>query len=163
MPRATPWCTRRAQVTRLTEWAGRITPRGSVSLAEWVRKAQASLRMHGGQAIILTDGMTAPAELFKALNGLMLQRMELKLVQVLTPQELHPARLFRGGVLVDSESGQTHELAYGADELERAVLAHNEQLFRFCTRHGIVFAQHRTDEPLETAVLKTLPARGFLE
>ncbi len=163
VPHATPWCTRRAQLNQLTEWAGRVTPRGSVPMAEWMRKAQASLRIHGGSAIVVTDGLVAPAELFKALHGLMMQRVELKLLQVLTPQELHPARLFRGGVLVDSESGQTHELAYGAEELERAVLAHNEQLSRFCTRSGIAFAQHRLDESLEEAVLKTLPSRGFLE
>ena len=162
-PRATPWCTRRAHVNRLTEWAGRVAPQGTVPMAEWMRNAVAGLRIHGGQAILVTDGLIAPAELFKALHGLMMQRVELKMLQVLTPQELHPARMFRGGVLVDSESGQTHELAYGAEELERAVLAHNEQLSRFCTRQGIVFAQHQLDESLEEAVLKTLPSHGFFE
>lgn len=162
-PHATPWCTRRADLTRMTEWAAHLTGRGAVSMMEWMRRAQAGLRMHGGHAVVITDGLMPPAELFQALHGLLMQRVEMKLIQVLTPQELHPSRIFRGGVLVDSESGRTHELAYGAEELERAMLAHNERLARFCTRNGILFAQHRLDEPLETFALKTLPSRGFFE
>jgi hypothetical protein len=93
----------------------------------------------------------------------MVRNLELKVIQVLTPQELHPGKLARGGLLIDVETGMTHQLAYSPAELERAVADHNELLVRFCKRHGIPFAQHRLDEPLDAFITKTLPIRGFLE
>jgi hypothetical protein len=66
-------------------------------------------------------------------------------------------------VLVDVETGLTHQLAYSPAELARAVAEHNELLVRFCKRHGVAFAQHRLDDPLESFITKTLPIHGFLE
>ena len=104
-----------------------------------------------------------PADFFRALHVLMVRNVEVKVIQILTPQELHPAKLVRGGLLIDVETGFTHQLAYSAAELDRAVAEHNELLVRFCKRHGIPFAQYRLDEPLESFITKTLPIHGFLE
>ena len=140
-----------------------MTIGSSTLLADWMRRAAITLRFHGGQAILITDGMVRPADLFRALHVLMLRNIEVKVIQTLTPQELHPALLVRGGTVVDVETGATHQLAYSPAELERAVTQHNELLMQFCKRHGIPFAQHRVDEPLESFITKTLPVRGFLE
>ena len=141
--------------------AGRV---GAVAdFAEWMRRAAISLRLHGGQAIVITDGMLRPAALFQGLTALLTRNLEVKVLQVLTPQELRPSLLANAGVVVDAETGETHQLAYSAAQLERAMSDHNELLARFCKRHGIAFAQHRTDEPLDTFLTSTLPARGFLE
>jgi uncharacterized protein (DUF58 family) len=160
---ASPWFHQRRDLGRMAAMAETAVGGGAVPLPDWVRRAAALLRIHGGQAILITDGMTPPAEFFQALNTLLVRNVELKVIQVLSPQELHPARLFRGGLLVDVETGRTHQLAYGAAELERAVADHNEQLARFCKRQGIPFARHRLDEPLESFITKTLPERRFLE
>lgn len=136
---------------------------GPVALAEWVRRAAISLRMHGGQAIVVTDGMVRPAEFFQALHLLAIRNLEVKVIQVISPQELHPAQLSRAGMVVDAETGDTHQLAYSTAELEQAVTGHNELLARFCKRHGIAFAQHRLDESLASFVTNVLPHRGFLE
>jgi uncharacterized DUF497 family protein len=109
--------------------------------------------MRGGQAILITDGFMPPADFFSALHVLMQRNLEIKVLQVLTSQELHPARLFRGGLLVDSETGATHQLAYSPAELDRAVAAHNEQLVRFCKLHGIAFAEAKTVFYDENALL----------
>jgi hypothetical protein len=85
------------------------------------------------------------------------------MIQVLSPQELHPGTWARGGTLVDAETGAARRLAYPPAELERAMAEHNELLTRFCKRQGIPFAQHRLDEPLDAFITKTLPSRGFLE
>jgi uncharacterized protein (DUF58 family) len=161
--RATPWFRQRRDLFRMAEHAQAVRADGQVSLADWMRRAAATLRLHGGQAILITDGMLPPAEFFGALHLLTVRNLEVKVIQVLTPEELHPAKLVRGGLLVDVETGRTHQLAYSPSELERAVAEHNELLARFCKRHGIPFVQHRLDEPLETFVTKTLPAHGFLE
>ena len=138
-------------------------PAGSVRLPEWMSTATAALRMRGGQAIVITDGMYPPSELFRALGVLRHRHMEVKLLQVLTDDELHPAKLFQGGAVIDSETGQARELGYRAEELEQAMLTHNDTLARYCLRNGIPFAQDRLQESLETFVLRMLPARGFLE
>jgi uncharacterized protein (DUF58 family) len=162
-PHATSWCAHRGDVMRFTQWASGVSPEGHVRLHEWMHKAITQLRMRGGQALIISDGMHHPADCFKALHLLLRRHLEIKFIQVLSPQEFDPARLFKGAIVVDSETHVTHELAYRPEELARAVLEHNEQLARFCKRHGILLAQHRLDEPPEEFVLKTLPARGFLE
>ena len=159
----TPWLHQRNDLFRLADLAAPAGVAGQVLLADWMERAAVALRMHGGQVILITDGMTRPADFFRALHVLMVRNLEIKVIQILSPQELHPARLVRGGVVVDAETGMTHELAYSPAELERAVAEHNETLVRFCKRHGILFARHRLDEPLEPFVTKTLPALGFLE
>jgi len=160
---ASPWFHHRGDLFRMAEAAVAVRPAGQVSYPDWMRRAVSALRTRGGQAILITDGMVRPADFFAALHVLRIRNVEVKVLQVLTPQELHPARLLRGGTLVDAETGATHQLAYSAEQLERAVLEHNELLSRFCKRHGIPFAQHRLDEPLETFITKVLPVRGFLE
>ena len=160
---AGPWFHRRNDLFRLAALAAEAGVDAQVSLADWMERAAIALRLHGGQAILITDGMSRPADFFRALHVLMVRNLEVKVIQVLTPQELHPARLLQGGLLVDSETGTTHELAYTPAELERAVAEHNETLVRFCKRRGIPFARHRLDESLETFITKTLPVHGFLE
>ncbi len=163
MPTATSWCTRRSAFDRLETAAGDVVPAGQVAIAEWVRRAVAVLQMHGGQLLLISDCLAPPAEWFKALHLLMTKRLEIRVIQILSPEELQPSRLFQGGVVVDSETGRTHELNYPSEELARAIGEHNECLDRFCKRHGILFVQHRLDESLERFVLKTLTTRGFLE
>jgi uncharacterized protein (DUF58 family) len=159
-----PWCRQRSDLARMAQQAeaARLGS-GQIAFADWMQRAAITLGMRGGQAILITDAMVPPADLFRALHVLMIRNLEVKVIQILTPQELHPARLFRGGLLVDVETGATHQLAYSASELDRAVAQHNELVVRFCKRHGILFARHVLDEPLDAFIIKTLPARGFLE
>ena len=160
---STPWFHQRSDLFRMAELAEATRHEGQIALAEWMHRAAIALRFHGGQAILLTDGMARPADFFQALHVLMVRNMEVKVIQILSPEELHPAKLLRGGMLIDAETGATHQLAYSPAELSRAVAEHNELLVRFCKRHGIPFARHRLDESLETFITKTLPIHGFLE
>lgn len=160
---ASPWFHQRRDVFRLSEFAASGAPGGVAPMAEWVRNAALAMKIHGGQAIVITDGMVRPAEFFQALALLLARNLEVKVLQVLTPHELHPAALPRGGMLVDAETGATHQLAYRPEELARAVAEHNELLVRYCKRHGIPFAQCRTDEPLEQVLTRTLSTRGFVQ
>ncbi len=161
--RTTPWFHRRRDAVRMAALAEAARPEGQVDLAAWMQRAIPALRLHGGQALLLTDGMVRPAEFFRALHLLMVRNLEVRVIQVLTPQELHPAALTRGGRLVDAETGATHQLGYTPAELDRAVTEHNEQLVRYCKQHGVPFARHVTDQSLESFIATTLPQRGILE
>jgi uncharacterized protein (DUF58 family) len=153
----------RGDLWSLVDATASIRPAGELALADWMQRAAAALRFRGGQAILITDGMVRPADFFRAVHVLMRRHLELRVIQVLSEQELHPGRTFRGGLLVDTETGATHQLGYSPEELSRAVAQHNEQLIRFCKRHGILFAQCLVEEPLQTCLMDTLPARGFLQ
>ena len=160
---ATSWFHQRGDLFRLAAATEPLQAQGRVTISEWMHRAALALRMRGGQAIVLTDAMVRPAELFRALHLLMVRNLEVKLIQVISPEELHPDRLFRGGTVIDVETGQTHQLAYSAAELEQAVTAHQELIVRFCKRHGILFAQHQINDSLESFLFTTLPRHGFLQ
>jgi uncharacterized protein (DUF58 family) len=162
-PASSPWFHQRSDLFGLEQAGASVQPSGEASLPDWMHRAAIALRMRGGQAILLTDGMARPQDFFRALHVLLQRNMEIKVIQVVTPQELHPGALARGGLLIDVETGESHQLAYAPAELDRAVAEHNELLSRFCKRQGILFVQHRTDQPLETFITQQLPAHGFLE
>ena len=161
--RATPPLSQRAQIKRCATLGDSIHPGGSLEMRAWVPRAISSLKIRGGQALVISDCLYRSADLFAALHLLMRRHLEVRLIQVVTEEELHPARLAQSGVLVDSETGQTHELAYKPEELDRAVRDHHEMLSQFCKRQGILFAQHRLEEAPDQFVLKTLTRLGFLE
>jgi uncharacterized protein (DUF58 family) len=156
------WWTQRNDLPRMLHAVERGKTGRQILLAEWMRRAAITLKIRGGQAIVITDGMSRPADFFRAMHLLLVRHVEIKVIQVLTPQELRPARPFQTGSVVDAETGLETQLAYGADELARAVAEHNETLARFCKKHGIAFVQHRTDEPMESFLTKVLPRRGVL-
>ncbi len=160
---ASPWFHQRSALGQLADAMAAGTVGGRLEHGEWARRAGAVLRMRGGQAILMTDGMTPPADFFRALQTLAMRHLELKVVQVLTPQELRPGAWFHRGAVVDAETGTTRELAYSAEELNRAVADHNELLARCCKRNGIPYARHRLDEGLESCLVNTRPASGFLK
>ena len=158
-----PWFHQRGDLMRMAKHAGAMRAGGSIPLDVWMQRAVLACRMRGGQALLVTDGMARPAEFFRALHILRMRHLEAKVIQVLTAQELQPARLFQGGVLVDAESGATQQLAYSPAELAQAMTDHQERLARFCKRRGIPFVLHRLDESLDAFMTQTLPAHGILE
>jgi len=157
------WSHRSSDLVRLIEEVEAASLGAQMTFTEWMQKAIPALRLRGGQVILITDGMIPPADFFRAINALLIRNLEIKVIQVLTEEELRPAKLFRGGLLVDVETGITHQLAYSASELDRAVSEHNEQLVKFCRRHGIPFVRHMLAESLDMFMIRTLPRSGFLE
>jgi uncharacterized protein (DUF58 family) len=161
-PATSRWFRGRSDRLQLLEAAAEGRCEGEAALTPWVRRAAAALRMRGGQVILLTDGMVRAADFVQAMRGLMARHLEVRVIQVLSRDELNPARLFRGGLLVDAESGATHELGYPPSQLLRAVAEHNARLADFCKEQGIPFARCIVEEPLEAFLFDTLPERGFL-
>jgi uncharacterized protein (DUF58 family) len=153
----------RSDLSRISDFADSVRPEGSANLSEWMQRSSAALRMRGGQAILISDCLHYHADWFRTMYLLMKRHLEVKVVQVISVQELNPVKLMKSGVLVDSETGHTHELYYSAGELSQAVREHNETMARFCKKHGIPFAQYKVEDNLDSFVLKALPARGFLE
>ncbi len=159
---ASVWWTQRNDLPRMLQASAVGKVGGQTALAEWMRRSALTLRMRGGQAIVITDGMCRRADFFQAMHVLLVRHVEVKVIQVLSSQELHPSKAFQSGSVVDAETGLETQLAYSPAELERAMADHNETLARFCKKHGINFVQHRLDEPMEQFLTQVLPAKGIL-
>ena len=88
---------------------------------------------------------------------------DLCLVHVVARAELEPA--FEGDLsLVDAETGATVEVTMDPNALEAYVLRFAglvEELRSFARRHGASYVRAVSDEPLEAAVRRSLPARSI--
>src|SRR3989338_3771816 len=82
---ASPWFHQRSDLFRMAQQITTAKVGGHVSLSDWMRRAAIALRFSGGQAILITDGMSRPADFFRALHLLRVRNLEVKVIQVLTP------------------------------------------------------------------------------
>ncbi len=156
---STRWFSKLHDYRQLSQQIETIQPMQDVDAEAWMRTSVLQQKMHGGQAIWLTDGMIRPAEFFKALHRLVMQHVEPKVIQVITQAELEPKE---SGVWVDSESGKAQTLGQDTQALTRLVREHNELLSRYCKRNAIAFTQHRVEDDLEDFLIQTLTSQGFL-
>jgi uncharacterized protein (DUF58 family) len=76
-----PWFHQRSDLFRMAALAGQVRVGGSISMAEWMRRAVIAMKIHGGQAIVITDGMVTPGDFFHALHVLMVRNLEVKVIQ----------------------------------------------------------------------------------
>lgn len=100
----------------------------------------------------------------EALSYLLAAGQEIVLVQVVSPDELHP-RLSGDLRLVDSELGTGKELAITAkalDAYQRELSGYIAEISAFCSERGIRYIQVPTDRPLEKAVFEMLRGAGTL-
>lgn len=159
---SSPWFTKLHDYKQLLASIESVQPQGDVDVEAWMRTAVLRLRMHGGQALWITDGMIRPAAFFKTAHRLLMQHVEPKVLQVLTREEMDPDSAYADAIWVDSETGEERQLGHGGQVLARAMREHNELLARFCKRNAIAFAQYRTTDSLEGFLVDTLTAQGFL-
>jgi uncharacterized protein (DUF58 family) len=63
-----------------------------------------------GAALLVSDFMTDPAEVERAILALQARRFEVHLLHVMGASEVDPAGRFTRGILVDVETGATHPM-----------------------------------------------------
>lgn len=163
------------RASELLGWLGasHVAQRGSgagMSLSGALR-ATAGRAPRGALVIVVSDFLSEDAP--EALGLAHARRQEVLAVQVLSPEELDPARLFGGKAssdksavrLDDVESGEHAVVVLDAATLERyrtALNAWNETLRQRLSQHGGRLVQARSDQRLETVVLRELLARDVI-
>ena len=117
--------------------------------------------------VVLISDFLDKGDLSEALRYLSAPKYDAYAVQLLSPQELDPAR---GEVvgdlrLTDAEDGDTAEVSVSAALLKK----YRENLESFqnhvretCTRRGLTYIDVSTETPMERVVLKQLRERGLL-
>lgn len=120
-------------------------------------------RQRPGLSILITDGLGAsPIE--PALSALQRAQQEGAVLQMLAPQELRPD--WSGDArLKDAETGEERE--FTATPITQAayldaLARRTEELTAGARRHGLRFAQLRSDEPVEQMVQRTLRRLGLV-
>ncbi len=172
----------RRPIPRMIDWLDQQTPTGLVpapssagivpttasppgDLAAACKKF-ATINPRPGIVVLLSDFLDK-GDLADALRYLAGERYDAYALQILSPQELDPAK---GEVvgdlkLTDFEDGDTAEVSISAALLKK--YRENLELFQnhvrdVCARRGLTYMSVSTDTPVQTVVLKQLRERGLL-
>ena len=157
----TPHFQRRHGVFDFREFLDRREPQGDVPFAAWIERYLYATHARGGTMIVLSDWMMEPTEWVRGLQLCHFHNLDVKVIQVMTPEELKPGQGWGQGYVVDVETGSRRSL-WDMRLLLRAMEAHNAQLAAFCQRNGFLFVQVSTGLPVETFVLRELPRMGLI-
>ncbi len=134
----------------------RVTAGGPADFNGALRRGALEVR-RAGAAVVISD-LLDPRGYAPGLEALIARGFHVQVVQVLSPEELHPTT-FGDLRLVDSESGQEQEVTFGKFRLKayrQAVENYTQTLREFCSARGIGFFRASSDEALETLLLKDL-------
>jgi uncharacterized protein (DUF58 family) len=162
--RVSPAYRQRASVVRLAGLLDGVRAAGPLALAAALDD-YARRHRRPGAAILVSDLMTEPAEVERAVLALRARRFEVCLLHVIGASELDPTRHFDRGLLLDPESGATHPVVATAAALARyrALLGeHLDALAGLAARAGALYARLATGTPVGAFVIGELARLGMV-
>jgi uncharacterized protein (DUF58 family) len=120
----------------------------------WRRQPRAG----SGLAVLLTDALGPDQALAHSLDWLLAAQLDAVVVHVLSPQELEPQA---GGdvEVIDAETAEVLQVALSQDALadyRRRLEAWQAEVESACWQRGLRYVRVRTDEALESVVLRRL-------
>jgi uncharacterized protein (DUF58 family) len=133
-----------------------LTAGGAADFNAALRRGALETRQ-AGAAVVLSDFLD-PAGYAPGLDALAARGFQVSAVQVLAPEELHPAT-FGDLRMVDSETGAEQEVTFGRHRLKayrQAVETYTQKLREHCQARGVRFFRAASDTALETLLLKEL-------
>ncbi|MEB2283147.1 MAG: hypothetical protein B6D46_05260 [Polyangiaceae bacterium UTPRO1] len=153
--------------------------RGTLALAEMLAAADAagSLRLdaacedyarrrhEAGAALLVSDFMTDPAEVERAILALQARRFEVHLLHVIGASEIDPTGHFTRGLLVDVETGAAQPLTLTAAVAARyrtVLEAHLEALREVAARTRCTYARWTAGADLAAFVTVDLAHTGLV-
>jgi uncharacterized protein (DUF58 family) len=117
-----------------------------------------------GLCIIISDLLEPVEEMTQALKRIQASRQEIRIIQVLSPDELRPS--YHGDLkLIDSESGQERDVSISSSVLKdygSRLKAHNAEIEEFCQRRGIGFLQCSCSQDLEELIFSLMAGKGWV-
>ncbi|MGA9289442.1 MAG: DUF58 domain-containing protein [Anaerobacillus sp.] len=122
------------------------------------------LPQKSGMTIIISDFMEPLEELTTSLKKLQSRRQQLRLIQVLADEELHPA--YSGDLkLIDSETSNEQNVSMDRSVLEsyeQRLKDHQESLSHFCSKRGIGLVTCATSESVDSVLFTVLRKKGWI-
>ncbi len=152
----------RRSLWRLIDFLNGIAPMGRGDLSRSLRSY--AMRSSGKGVVILLSDLMDKAGYEEGLRYLVARRMDVYVLQVLSPEELDPD--LTGDVkLIDVEDQDEAELTVGpglVERYKRALAAYQGQVQEFCNRRGIGYLFSSTTTPFDKLVLTYFRQRGLL-
>jgi len=138
---------------------------GAVSLEDFTRRLARS--QPGKGIIVLVSDFMDKGDLDDALKPVSSEKWDVHAIQILSPQELDPARAGLSGDLRlrDVEDGQDVEVTISPELFKRYrenLEAYCSQVRQHCLKRGVSYALADTGVSFETLVLEHLRQRGLL-
>lgn len=156
----------RRPIPRMVDWLNQQEPRPGEGNLAAVCKKLAMLNQRPGVVVLVSDFFDK-GDLSAALRYLAGDRYDGYAIQLLSPQEVDPAR---GGVvgdlkLTDMEDGDLAEVSVSKALLEKYqanLQSYCQHVRDTCTKRGLSYMTATTDVAVELVVLKYLRERGLL-
>ena len=115
-----------------------------------------------GLAIVVSD-LLDESGYRDGLKALVARGFQVIVVQILSPEELHPST-FGDLRVVDAETGTVREVTFGKFHRRRyqtAVRAYIDQVAEFCTARGVAFWSVTSDSLIEDLLLRQMKEGEF--
>ena len=160
--RTSPPLRGRRSLWRLLDFLNGIEPMGRGDLSRSLR--QYALRSTGKGVVLLLSDLMDKQGYEEGLRYLVARRMDVYVVQILSPEELDPE--ISGDVkLIDIEDQDEAELTVGpglVERYKRTLAAYQGQVQEFCNRRGIGYLFSSTQAAFDKLVLTYFRKRGLL-
>ncbi len=134
----------------------------NVSLSDGVKNF--CLRSSGKGILVLLTDLMDKTGYEQALRSLLAQQMDIFVIHILAPEELHPE--LKGDLrLIDSEDGDATEITVSRpllDRYKRTLADFIDGARNYCTRRGVTYMMASTAVPVEEMVTKYLRQRGLV-
>ncbi|RIW37383.1 DUF58 domain-containing protein [Bacillus salacetis] len=152
----------RAYAGRLLNYVNDLTVSGS---QEFFSSGLSGIRQkRNGLTLIISDLLEPLEELKQSLKRIQASRQEIRIVQVLSPDEIKPS--YHGDLkLIDSESKQQRAVSISSSVLRDysdRLRAHNAEIEEFCAKRGIGFLQCSSAQDLEELIFSQMAGKGWV-
>ncbi len=152
----------RSQLWRMKEFVNSIIPNETFELTDAIKRF--CLRASGRGIVVLLTDLMDKTGYESALRLLVGQQMDVFVLQMLSPEEMHP-ELTGDLKLVDCEYEDEAEISVSTAVIKKykATLAtFVDQARRFCAQRGMTYMLTRSDQGAEVLVGQYLRERGLV-
>lgn len=160
----TPFHRRRELYPTFREFVDAVRGGGTTRMADAMGRLLLD-RRPAGVVILISDFLTSTGDYQQAMRLLLNAQHEVKAVHVLGERESTGAYSPGNYRIRDSETGEVHEVAFGAAAAEKCRLRAerlSSDLQAFCTAHGIACARAFGADRFEETVMREFPRLGIV-
>lgn len=154
----------RAYGSRLLSYMNSIDYEGDRSTQSFSKEMIGRLPKKSGLSIIISDFMEPLEEIQASIERLQAQKQQVRLVQVLSEEEMHPT--YTGDLkLIDSENSNESNVSMNRNVLEsylKRLHAHQNELASFCSERRISFVTCSTSRELDVFLFHDLRKKGWI-
>ncbi len=152
----------RSQLWRMTEFVNSVEPNELFQLTDAVKRF--CLRHSGRGIVVLLTDLMDKSGYEPALRLLVGQQMDVFVLQILSPEEMHPD-LTGDLKLVDCEDEDEAEISVSSAVIKKyqaTLAAFISQAKRFCAQRGMTYLLARSDQGADVLVGQYLRERGLV-